>query len=163
MIEDVAHWPSGTVRIVWHDGPVDPKLPVTGAHGFCFRQEGVLVCDISGRGPTIPGGHLDEGESAADCLIREASEEASVALANLILVGFIEADHRENSGFDGHYPVRSVQAIYRADVSSVSEFLSEHESRERRFVTVAELPTLHHEWNAVLQAALKAALEADVR
>ena len=144
MIEDTAHWPSGLVRIVWH-GPEETELPVTGAHGFCFHQGHVLVCDISGRGPTIPGGHIDESESAAACLTREAFEEASVELANLKLLGFVESDHRANNEFDGQYPLRSVQAIYRADVSTVFEFDSQHESTERRFVSREELPSVHHE------------------
>jgi len=162
MIEDTAHWPSGTVRIVWH-GPEEPELPITGAHGFCFYQGEVLVCEISGRGLTIPGGHIDECESAADCLKREASEEACVELANLKLLGYIEADHRANNDFDGRYPVRSVQAIYRADVSVAREFAVQHESTDRRFVSTGELPLLHHEWNIVLQKALEAALEMDGR
>jgi ADP-ribose pyrophosphatase YjhB (NUDIX family) len=156
MIEDTAHWPSGTVRIVWH-GPEEPELPLTGAHGFCFYQRKVLVCEISGRGLTIPGGHIDGSEPAADCLTREASEEACVGLANLKLLGFIEADHRANGDFDGRYPLRSLQAVYRADVSRIGEFDSEHESTDRRFVTIGELPSVHHEWNAVLQKALDTA------
>lgn len=156
MIEGIAHWPSGKVRIVWH-GSKETELPVTGAHGFCFYDDRVLVCDISGRGPTIPGGHLDGSESATDCLIREVFEEACVELMNLRLIGFVEADHRVNSNFDGQYPLRSVQAIYRADVSAVRQFDSQHESTNRRFVTTDELPLIHHEWNAVLQEALNAA------
>ena len=138
-------------------------MPITGVHGFCFYEGAVLVCDISGRGLTIPGGHVDEGETTIDCLIREALEEACVELSNPKLIGFIEADHRMNAEYDGKYPVRSVQAIYRADVSSVYEFSSMHESRDRRFVKVGELPSLHHEWNEVLQAALRAATDATVR
>ena len=156
MIEGNAHWPSGRVRVVWH-GAEETELPVTGAHGFCFRDGRVLVCDISGRGPTIPGGHLDGGESPADCLIREVWEEACVELINLNLVGFVEADHRLNNDFDGHYPLRSVQAIYRADVSALRNFEPRHESTSRRFVTTNDLPLVHHEWNTVLQEALDAA------
>lgn len=162
MIEDTAHWPSGPVRIVWH-GPEGTELPVTGAHGFCFYDGQVLVCEISGRGSTIPGGHLDGSELAVDCLTREAFEEACVELSNVKLLGFIEADHRANNEFDGRYPVRSMQAIYRADVSTVYEFVSRHESTERRFVSIHELPSVHHEWNVVLQEALKAALDMDGR
>ena len=158
MIEDTAHWPSGPVKIVWH-GPDETELPVTGAHGFCFHEGQELICDISGRGPTIPGGHLEENESAAECLIREAFEEACVELANLRLLGFVEADHRSNNEFDGGYPVRSVQAIYRADVCAVLEFDSQHESKERRFVATDKLPFVHHEWNVVLQEALNIAIE----
>lgn len=160
MIEDAAHWPSGTVRIVWH-GPEDTELPVTGAHGFCFYKGKVLVCEISGRGLTIPGGHADGSELAADCLFRETLEEACVELANLRLLGFIEADHRANSNFDGRYPIRSVQAIYRADVAAVREFAGQHESTSRRFISADELPSVHHEWNAVLEEALREALEMD--
>ena len=111
----------------------------------------------------MPGGHLDKNESAADCLVREALEEARVAIQKLTLLGFIEADHRKNSEFDGQYPVQSVQAIYRADVSSLFEFDAKHESTARRFVTTEELPAVHHEWNAVLQEALEAALVTGVR
>ena len=160
MIEDTAHWPAGTVRIVWH-GPEEPELPLTGAHGLCFFQGKVLVCDISGRGLTIPGGHIDEGEKAPECLTREASEEACVGLANLRLLGFIEADHRASSDFNGRYPLRSVQAMYRADVAEVRDFDSRHESTDRRFVTIGELPKVHHEWNAVLQKALDVAVDMD--
>ena len=162
MIEDIAHWPSGTVRIAWH-GPEETELPLTGAHGFCFRQGKILVCNISDRGFTIPGGHINASETAADCLMREASEEACVRLTNLRLLGFIEADHRANSDFEGQYPTRSVQAIYRADVAEVREFNSQHESTERRFVTIRELPKIHHEWNAVLQEAFKYAVQTSSR
>ena len=97
---NTTHWPSGAVRIVWH-GPEGTELPLTGVHGFYFYQGKVLVCDISGRGLTMPGGHINERETVTDCLTREASEEACVGLANLTLVGFIEADHRANSKFGG--------------------------------------------------------------
>ncbi|MDJ0759315.1 MAG: NUDIX domain-containing protein [Woeseiaceae bacterium] len=159
MIEAVAHWPSGRVRIEWH-GPVATEMPVTGAHGFCFHDGRVLVCEIPQRGLTIPGGHIDEGESPADCLVREASEEASVDLTDLKLLGFIEADHRQNRDFAGQYPMRSVQAIYRANVDVVHAFGCRHESTRRQFVEITDLPSVHHEWNAVLQAALDAALES---
>ncbi len=84
-------------------------------------------------------------------------------LANLRLLGFIEADHRVNSNYDGKYPIRSVQAIYRADVADLGKFNSRHESTGRQFVTVDELPSVHHEWNAVLRAALRVAAEMDSR
>ncbi|MDJ0939901.1 MAG: NUDIX domain-containing protein [Woeseiaceae bacterium] len=156
MIEEVIDWPTGPVRIAWN-GTNKPALPLTGAHGFCFHRGEVLVCDIRGRGLTIPGGHLDEHESATDCLKREASEEAGVRLTNIALVGFIEVDHRNNEHFDGRYPLRSILAIYRADVSEAGEFKPRHESTDRRFVPIDQLPSVHHEWNAVLGEALRVA------
>ena len=158
MIEDTACWPSGTVRIVWHDAS-DPELPLTGAHGFCLRRGQVLVCDVPGRGLAIPGGHIETGETAADCLKREALEEACVRLTGLRLVGFVEADHRGNRDYDGRYPLRSVQAIYLASVAEVEETFFRHESTGRQFVNIDTLPDVHHEWNAVLEAALRAAMD----
>lgn len=157
MISDTAHWPSGPVKIVWREAN-DSSLPVTGAHGFCFHKGAVVVCSILGRGMTIPGGHLDEGESPEDCIVREATEEACVELRKLKLLGYIEADHSLNAQYDGPYPMRSVQAIYRADVESVAEFSGEHEANDRQFIDTSELPGVHHEWNDVLQAALEAAI-----
>jgi hypothetical protein len=43
----------------------------------------------------------------------------------------------------------------------VREFSRQHESTVRQFVSARDLPVLHHEWNAVLQAALDMALEQD--
>ena len=53
--------------------------------------------------------------------------------------------------------------MYRAEVNAVFEFNSRHEATERQFVTVDELPSIHHEWNAVLQEALNVALEVGGR
>ena len=157
MISDTAIWPTGPVKITWHETN-KTELPVTGAHAFCFHNGSVLVCLIRGRGITIPGGHVENGETPEACVLREAAEEACVELHALKLIGFIEADHSQRPDYNGPYPVRSVQAVYRAEVLQVSEFAKEHEADARRFVDANELATTHHEWNAVLQAAFEAAM-----
>lgn len=159
MISDTARWPVGPVRLSWLDDN-SAGLPVTGAHGFCFTEGAILLCDIDGRGLTIPGGHIEPGESIEDCLRREAHEEACVDLGRTMLLGYIEADHSGNSAYDGPYPERSVQAIFRAEIDVVNEFTPRFEAGRRVVVPVAEVPALHHEWNAVLQAALDSAIAA---
>jgi 8-oxo-dGTP pyrophosphatase MutT (NUDIX family) len=152
MISDIAQWPVGPVRLIWRESN-SASLPATGAHGFCFHRDTVVLCDIDGRGLTIPGGHIDQGESIEECFRREASEEACIELGRVVLLGYIEADHGANQDYDGPYPVRSVQAVFYSEVVSVSSFSSQYESGQRLFVQVADIPELHHEWNVVLQAA----------
>lgn len=100
---------------------------------------------------------MDGDESAENCLRREALEEACVELGALTQLGFIEADHRSNLEYSGSYPDRSVQAIYQAEIITVREFVPAFESDERVFADIEQVPTLHHEWNRVLQAAFDAA------
>lgn len=159
MISDIAHWPVGPVQLIWREGDL-ASLPITGAHGFCFDGGTIVLCDIEGRGLTIPGGHIHDEESIEDCLRREVSEEAYVDLGRLALLGYIEADHRANPNYDGPYPIRSVQAVFHAKVTSINDFESQHEASHRLFVPIADVPTQHHEWNAVLQAAFNAAIDS---
>lgn len=156
MISDIVEWPSGPVKLVWRDTN-SARLPTTGVHGFFFQEGAILLCDILGRGLTIPGGHIDEGESTEDCLRREALEEACVELSYLTRLGFIEADHRSNREYSGSYPTRSVQAIYRAEIITVHDLTAVFESSKRIFADIEQVPMLHHEWNQVLQAAFDAA------
>lgn len=157
MVSDIADWPTGPVRISWREDN-DANLPVTGAHGFCFHDHSVLVCSIRGRGATIPGGHVDDGETPEACFVREVFEEACVEIHELSLLGYVEADHSQVDNYKGPYPLRSVQAMYRAAVRRIETFAPQHEADARQFVCVDELPAVHHEWNSVLQAALDAAV-----
>lgn len=158
MISDIARWPVDPVGLIWRESNF-ASLPVTGAHGFCFDGGTVVLCDIEGRGLTIPGGHIQDEEFIEDCLKREVSEEACIELGKPVVLGYIEADHRADQDNGGPYPIRSVQAEFCAKVASINSFESQHEASQRLFVPIADVPTLHHEWNAVLQAAFNVAIE----
>jgi ADP-ribose pyrophosphatase YjhB (NUDIX family) len=157
MVTCLVSWPTGPVRLEWST-ELSIDLPVTGAHGFCFLENSVVVCDIEGRGLTIPGGHMEPGESPDACFAREAMEEAAVEFGNVSLLGYVIADHTVNATYAGRYPRRAAQAMFAATVHRLGEFRPATESTERCLVPAAALPSLHHEWNVVLGAAYALAL-----
>jgi 8-oxo-dGTP diphosphatase len=157
MVTCLATWPTGPVQLEWIAGAL-ADTPVTGAHGFCFSGDQVLVCDVVGRGPSIPGGHLEAGESPLACLEREALEEAAAELEDVVLLGHIVTDHSVNASYRGRYPHRAGQAMFVATIKRLSSFKASHDSTERRLVSCDKLSAVHHEWNDVLAAAYAAAL-----
>ncbi len=159
MITATADWPSGPVELEWHPGNTT-DLPVTGSHGFIFGDTGVLVVDVRSRGLTIPGGHTEASESPAQCIIRESLEEARVQISEPVLLGHIVSDHTANPVFDGTYPVRAAQAVFFAQVARYLDFEETMEVAARTELPVDDVPGHHHEWNAVLSAALEAAKAA---
>jgi 8-oxo-dGTP diphosphatase len=152
MVTCLASWPTGPVKLEWSPGAL-VDLPVTGAHGFCFMGEMVVVCTIADRGLSIPGGHIEAGESAEVCFRREAGEEAAAELGDVVLLGHIVTDHSVNPSYQGKYPRRAAQAMFVGSVRRLSQFTPTIDSGERRLVPFDSLPTLHHEWNEVLGAA----------
>jgi len=156
VITAAADWPTGPVQLEWHPNTIT-DLPVTGSHGFIFGETGILVARIESRGLSIPGGHLEEGESAEECLTREIGEEIQVEVDDLILLGYIVCDHSDNPDYQGPYDLRAAQAVFFGKVTRHREFHQTPEASERIEVASSDLPKLHHEWNDVLNAAFVAA------
>jgi len=156
MVAEVVIWPTGPVSLTWTDS-LNNDLTITGAHGFCFHGSEVVLCDIVGRGLSVPGGHLENSEDPEQCLRREAAEEAGIELGRVKLLGFLIADHSVNSTYSARYPVIAAQAILWAEVSALLPYDGHFESRRRVLVPASELATYHRGWCAPLEAAYAAA------
>jgi 8-oxo-dGTP pyrophosphatase MutT (NUDIX family) len=122
MISAIARWPSGPVRITWVPQPNRYSEPVTAVHCFCFSGDQLILVDVTGRGPSIPGGHLLPGEGLLDCLQRELAEEACIVVASPVLLGAVECDHSENPTFGPSlgYPRLGSQLLYAGSRDPVS-------------------------------------------
>jgi 8-oxo-dGTP pyrophosphatase MutT (NUDIX family) len=129
-------------------------------HCFCFSGGRLILVDVAGRGLTIPGGHVAAAESLLGCLQREIAEEASITVDSPTLLGAVECDHSENPAFRPSlgYPRLASQLLYGAAVKQIRPFAGRHETSRRVLVSTAECAERHHEWNAVLQAALDRAI-----
>ncbi|MEU1328683.1 NUDIX hydrolase [Streptomyces sp. NPDC005865] len=77
-----------------HRGPVPDRLPVQQAWAWCFVPDGrvVLVADPGPQGalPMLPGGTVEETDATPEgTLHREAAEEAQLALADPVRLGWV--------------------------------------------------------------------------
>ena len=156
MVSATAIWPTGPVSLSWLASEAC-DLPITGAHGFCFLDGKVLVCEIDNRGWSIPGGHLLDGETPADCLEREIREEACAEVDRALLVGFLVADHSINPHYAGSYPTKSALAMFAVTLGELRPYVPASESRSRKLVAPDALPSVHHQWDPVLDEAYREA------
>jgi ADP-ribose pyrophosphatase YjhB (NUDIX family) len=147
-----ATWPTGPLLLSWRASEAC-DLPVTGSHGFCFSGGKVLVCNVRGRGWSIPGGHLEAGETPHECLRREIREEACAEIEHAVLAGFLVADHSINSEYAGPYPTRSALAMFAVTLGELKPYVPAKDTLARQLVELDALPTVHHQWDLVLDEA----------
>ena len=160
MISLLAHWSTGPVRLRWVPQPKKYSEPVTAVHCFCFWGEQIVLVDVARRGVSIPGGHVETGESLLDCLQRELAEEACIVVDAPVLLGAVECDHSENPAFGPSlgYPRLASQLLYAGIVNRILPFAAKHETSRRIFVPALKCPEQFNEWDAVMQAAFNGAL-----
>ncbi|MGU3568001.1 NUDIX hydrolase [Paenibacillus sp. D51F] len=129
-----ADWGGHLVRLTWLPGAVPGAgQTVTSVHGVCVDNGHILLVKVSGRGWNLPGGHVEEGESPEEALLRECMEEGCVRCGSSSLLGLIRISHEANPLFDpqGKYPLVAYQAFYKTEVQERMPFISEHECTAR--------------------------------
>jgi 8-oxo-dGTP diphosphatase len=116
-----------------------PVENISTAHCLAFDSDGhVLLTLHRERGWTIPGGHLEHGESAADAMIREAEEEAGAVVDGALLFAHEEINPEDGAAADPRYPVPSFQVFYAARLVSLGAITATDECTEARLFTPAE-------------------------
>lgn len=129
--------------------PLGSPLPENGdlkaSLVFAQREGGLILTEIIGRGWCIPGGHIEEGESAEACVRREAREEAGLTLGELELIG-----HTLLYPTDEMIPV--MVANFTAKVERFDPLPENSESTGIRFASYEELPAVYYQWDALLEA-----------
>ncbi|NHM32008.1 NUDIX domain-containing protein [Neobacillus terrae] len=135
-------WNGHHIKLTWCTGLIisDTSM-VTSVHGYCFSERKVLLVNVKGRGFSVPGGHVEEGETLEEAFHREAFEEGYVR-GQIQYIGALEVSHEENPLFDpkGKYPLIGYQAFYRMDIEEVVLFLHENETSCRIWVEPELVP-----------------------
>ncbi len=146
------------LRVIWAKD-VSELHHVTSVHCFPVKEDKVLFT-INPRGIDIIGGHVENGETVEEALVREAKEEASILLKNYKLIGLIEIDNRENPKALGRgYPLKGYQAFYTSNDYDVLPFKATHECTDRVFLSKEDLKKRHHNWLGVHQKLFDKAVE----
>jgi ADP-ribose pyrophosphatase YjhB (NUDIX family) len=116
-------------------GYATPKVDVRGA---AFREGRVLmVREVSDGGWTLPGGWADVNQTAAECVVREISEESGFQ-ARAVKLAAVH-DYRKR------HPPRHIDSIYKMFFICVltgGSARPSHETSEVAFFSRSELPML---------------------
>lgn len=121
---------------------------------FAWREEEVLVCDITGRGWCVPSGRVEPDESSSEAGLREAVEEGGAVLDNVQYIGCYEIRDRNE--------VRWADC-YTGNVVELGEITVKEESNGRKLVTLDQLPDLYHLWNELTAQVFQHAHEVCTR
>lgn len=139
----------GGITFTWHSNKILDGVRIFQVYGFCFNKDGkvILTRDKDETRFTLPGGHVDEGESAVGALVREFKEEAQFTPKNIELLGSLEVLVKDNNlNIIDHHQ----QARFICRIDNPGDFIPEkngQETVERIFVDLKELPK-YLEWIA---------------
>ncbi|MCX6773414.1 MAG: NUDIX hydrolase [Candidatus Micrarchaeota archaeon] len=93
----------------------------------------------------LPGGKIENNESAEQCLIREAKEETGLSIIPLKLIGVYSNPKRD--------PRRTITCSFLAKISS-GKLKSGSDADEAKWFPVSKLPKLAFDHNIIIRDAL---------
>jgi len=118
-----------------------PYWPRLGASAAVFRDGAVLLGE-RGKGAlagmwSLPGGHVEPGERAAEAARREVAEETGVTADILGLVDLHEVIRSDGDAVSWHYAIAVHYGIWRA-----GEPVAASDCRAARFITLDALDSV---------------------
>lgn len=99
------------------------------SHCIPFTADGKIVAvTIIDRGVDIPGGHIEDNETAIEAMQRESKEEAQISIENPILIDVwrLASTNDELGLLEKPYLL-----LYTATISSMEDFIPNNEASER--------------------------------
>lgn len=99
---------------------------------FLIALKGSKILAIKNeRGWDIPGGHVEEGETPEEALIREVQEEAGASFSDTKLLAIVESDDEEK------YKDK-VMFVYVTDNFTLGEFTPSEDAFDREVIEIED-------------------------
>lgn len=119
-----------------------PAANISTAHCLAFDGDDLVLALHTSRDWTIPGGHLEPGESAEEAMHREAREEAGITVTDPILFAHEEIDPHDGVAADPKYPVPAFQVFYVARLVAQGRITALDECTEARLFSPVEVRSI---------------------
>lgn len=117
---------------------------------FAFFGEHVVLCDIEGRGWSVPSGHILEGETPEQAIRREAQEEAGIVLDRLQPLGIYML--QEADGSQWYAPVFVGEVVHFTAIPDSSE------SHGVLLIPPEDVQEVYHLWDPLIEEVFRYAL-----
>lgn len=79
MTTKYVSWGEEKVKLTWKPTTeIPPEELITSVHGFCFKDNNLLLVNLNNRGWDLPGGHIELEETPEESFKRESYEEGYI-------------------------------------------------------------------------------------
>lgn len=143
-----------------HSNTFSSLLPITAVKAYIIKNEQLLLTKVK-RGWDLPGGHIEEGETPEEALVREVMEETGGLLKNYSLLGYIKILTKKDNDLNKDYPKESIMLHYLCtDIQlNYNHKFNDYEAQEARFTPFQDIHKYHHNWTKMKQQILDLAKE----
>jgi mutator protein MutT len=142
------YWPDTNSGVVFFPAITLPSLPATAVKIYVFQDNKLLLTNVMTRGWDLPGGHIENGETPEQAVVRELKEETGTAVRRFELIGYLKITNEKENERNKKYPKESCVLVYKGyDATVDAGHVFQLEASESKFVPVGELPHVHHDWN----------------
>ena len=140
----VVWWGDTRAEFIPRGGALPAHCTRSAALLFAFHEDRLVTADIQGRGWCILGGHLEEGETPRQAVVREAMEE-----------GGVKPDHLNHIGWYVLTPRGGIPDVVPSYVARVASMVARPEGFESNGVALMtrdELRQRYYRYDELLDA-----------
>lgn len=129
----------------WRSSTYPPRHLITAVFAVVQKDNSFLFVKYnndpaSGRQYDLPGGHIDQGETPEETIVREVLEEACVLVRPVMPVGYYRCFIHGLQKVPDKYPFpESYMAIVYCTIVEERPFIKQHETIDRLYLSLNTL------------------------